>query len=73
MSYDGGGNDGAFNIYHGEFDRLRRLTRLDLNLGQIFNFFASQLSEVSGKEANCSIGRAHERPASGGPLERELS
>ena len=67
VSFDGGGNDGYFNIYRGTFDRVERLARLDLNLGQMYNFIASNLFEVSGKNATCSASDVHK------PLEFDLS
>jgi len=53
VSYDGGGNDGAFNIYRGRFDKVTRLARLDLNMGQMYNFAASLVEEVSKRPPPC--------------------
>ena len=48
VSYDGGGNDGAFEVYVGEYSKMARVARLDYNLGHMYRFLASFLPEVTG-------------------------
>ena len=48
VSYDGGGNDGAFEVYVGEYSKMVRVARLDYNLGHMYRWLASFLPEVTG-------------------------
>ncbi len=47
ISYDGGGNDGVFNIYIGEGNQIRLLERKQLNLGTPYKLIATQMEEIT--------------------------
>ena len=55
VSFDGGGNDGFFNVYVGKYSHLKRIKRFDFNFGGMYRFLASLLPEVTGNsiEALC--------------------
>ncbi|MDI3485495.1 MAG: carbamoyltransferase [Methanolobus sp.] len=47
ISYDGGGNDGVFNIYLGEGNKIRLLEKKQLNLGTPYKLIATQMDEIT--------------------------
>jgi len=49
VSYDGGGDDGLFNIYVGIGNEVHRVARLGYNLGDTYAFLGGLLPEVTGE------------------------
>eukprot|EP00746_Dinoflagellata_sp_MGD_P078995 gnl/MRDRNA2_/MRDRNA2_31557_c0_seq1.p1 gnl/MRDRNA2_/MRDRNA2_31557_c0~~gnl/MRDRNA2_/MRDRNA2_31557_c0_seq1.p1 ORF type:complete len:681 (-),score=100.96 gnl/MRDRNA2_/MRDRNA2_31557_c0_seq1:265-2307(-) len=47
VSYDGGGNDGVFNIYFAAGTRVKRVGKVNMNMGSVYMFVAMMLPEVS--------------------------
>lgn len=50
ISYDGGGNDGVFNIYLGDGKKIRLLEKKSLNLGTPYKLIATQMDEITHRE-----------------------
>jgi carbamoyltransferase len=48
VSFDGGGNDGTFNIYRGRDRELTPVARIRLNLGTPYRLLAITMPEVTG-------------------------
>ena len=57
ISYDGGGNDGFFNVYMVAQKSMHRIARLDYNMGQSYTFLASLLPDVTGKSNEAEQAR----------------
>ena len=55
VSYDGGGNDGHFNVYVGRRNQLERVGRLDYSLGQTYLTVGSLLREVTNDQASPTL------------------
>jgi len=47
VSYDGGGNDGFFNIYHGNTNGVNFLEKIDCDFGGAYMLLSSCISEIS--------------------------
>ena len=52
ISFDGGGDDGFFNIYRGDRDGIRFLERIDCDFGGGYTFLASLIEEVTKDSRN---------------------
>ncbi|XP_071509710.1 uncharacterized protein sll1178-like [Diadema antillarum] len=64
LSYDGGGNDGAFNIYHGDrTEGIKLLKKVDLNLGAPYRNIALAMSEVTGEPHDPEVVTSYMRHA----------
>jgi carbamoyltransferase len=50
ISYDGGGNDGTFNIYLGKADSIRLIKSIPINLGHAYLLTGYPCSEIKRKE-----------------------
>lgn len=48
VSYDGGGNDGSFNVYIGLGHNLTLMKQLGYNMGKAYTFLSLLLPEVTG-------------------------
>lgn len=48
VSYDGGGNDGCFNVFRAEGGALAHVERVPLNLGTPYRLLATAMPEVTG-------------------------
>ncbi|CAL1155893.1 unnamed protein product [Cladocopium goreaui] len=52
LSYDGGGNDGVFNVYYGRQEEILRLGQLRLDLGTRYSMLAAIMSEISSRNVS---------------------
>lgn len=52
LSYDGGGNDGVFNVYYGRQEEILRLGQLGLDLGTRYSMLAAIMSEISSRNVS---------------------
>ena len=59
MSYDGGGNDGAFLAFYGRRGRVTKLATLDYNLGEAYTTVGELLPEVLGSRAQLDFYCGH--------------
>ncbi|AKT38310.1 carbamoyltransferase C-terminal domain-containing protein [Chondromyces crocatus] len=56
LSFDGGGNDGTFNVYRVNDDTLVHAHRLPLNLGTPYRLLAITMPEVTGRRPQPRAG-----------------
>jgi carbamoyltransferase len=58
VSFDGGGNDGTFRVFHGERQsgRLTAIARPRLNLGTPYRLLATAMPEVTGRHPQPHAG-----------------
>ncbi|XP_033117728.1 uncharacterized protein LOC117117526 [Anneissia japonica] len=56
FSYDGGGNDGTFNVYHANRnDGIKHIERVLLNLGDRYHYLTRAFSELNKKNFNPNV------------------
>ncbi|XP_033096247.1 nodulation protein NolO-like [Anneissia japonica] len=60
ISYDGGGNDGSFNVYHANrSDGIKHIEGVPLNLGLRYRYLACAISDVTSKKFNPNLIHNH--------------
>jgi carbamoyltransferase len=52
FSYDGGGNDGFFNVYKAENNTIEKIKNINADFGGTYMLFASCLKEISERSKN---------------------